>query len=118
MKIQIINGPNLNLLGVREPGIYGSSSFEQYLPQLQAQYPDIEIWAVEPENAAILAGGTIGTHMQMGIGDGIIPKILNQNIYSDIYIVSDDEAINTSRRLSRPPWRTAGRGTRIPSPPS
>ncbi|MBO4862993.1 MAG: cysteine synthase A [Eubacterium sp.] len=68
---------------------------------LKAQYPDIEIWAVEPENAAILAGGTIGTHMQMGIGDGIIPKILNQNIYSDIYIVSDDEAINTSRRLSR-----------------
>ena len=68
---------------------------------LKAQYPDIEIWAVEPENAAILAGGTIGTHMQMGIGDGIIPKILNQNIYSDIYIVSDEEAINTSRRLSR-----------------
>ena len=43
MKILIINGPNLNLLGVREPGIYGSSSFEQYLPQLQAQYPDITI---------------------------------------------------------------------------
>ena len=42
MKIQIINGPNLNLLGTREPGIYGSSSFEQYLPQLQACYPDIE----------------------------------------------------------------------------
>ena len=44
---------------------------------LKAQYPDIEIWAVEPENAAILAGGTIGTHLQMGIGDGIIPDILN-----------------------------------------
>ena len=43
MKIQIINGPNLNLLGVREPGIYGSSSFESYLPQLKAKYPDIEI---------------------------------------------------------------------------
>lgn len=38
---------------------------------LKAQNPDIEIWAVEPENAAILAGGTIGTHLQMGIGDGI-----------------------------------------------
>ena len=51
---------------------------------LKAQYPDIEIWAVEPENAAILAGGTVGTHLQMGIGDGIIPEILNQQIYSDI----------------------------------
>jgi cysteine synthase A len=68
---------------------------------LKAQYPDIEIWAVEPENAAILAGGTIGTHMQMGIGDGIIPKILNQEIYSDIYVVSDEEAIDTAKRLAR-----------------
>ncbi|MCQ2465511.1 MAG: cysteine synthase A [Oscillospiraceae bacterium] len=68
---------------------------------LKAQYPDIEIWAVEPENAAILAGGTIGTHMQMGIGDGIIPDILNQNIYDDIYIITDKEAIETSRRLAK-----------------
>ena len=68
---------------------------------LKAQYPDIEIWAVEPENAAILAGGTVGTHMQMGIGDGIIPTILNQKIYSDIYIVTDEEAINTSKMLAR-----------------
>ena len=43
MEIQIINGPNLNLLGVREPGIYGSNSFESYLPQLKAVFPDIEI---------------------------------------------------------------------------
>ncbi|MCR5104342.1 MAG: cysteine synthase A [Eubacterium sp.] len=68
---------------------------------LKAQYPDIEIWAVEPENAAILAGGTIGTHIQMGIGDGIIPDILNQSIYDDIYVVTDDEAIETSKRLAR-----------------
>ena len=40
MKIQIINGPNLNLLGVREPGIYGSNSFESYLPKLKAKFPD------------------------------------------------------------------------------
>lgn len=68
---------------------------------LKAQYPDIEIWAVEPENAAILAGGNIGTHLQMGIGDGIIPPILNKSIYNDIYIVTDEEAIATSRRLAR-----------------
>ena len=68
---------------------------------LKAQYPGIEIWAVEPENAAILAGGTIGTHLQMGIGDGIIPEILNQQIYNDIYVVTDEEALETSRRLAR-----------------
>lgn len=68
---------------------------------LKAQNPDIEIWAVEPENAAILAGGTIGTHLQMGIGDGVIPAILNQNIYDYIYVVTDEEAIKTARDLSR-----------------
>lgn len=68
---------------------------------LKAQNPDIEIWAVEPENAAILAGGNIGTHLQMGIGDGIIPEILDQNIYDEIYIVTDDEAINTAKDLAR-----------------
>lgn len=68
---------------------------------LKAQYPDIKIWAVEPENAAVLSGGSIGTHLQMGIGDGIIPKILNQDIYEDIYIVTDEEAIRTSKELAR-----------------
>ncbi len=68
---------------------------------LKAQYPDIEIWAVEPENAAILAGGTIGTHLQMGIGDGIIPDILNREIYDEIYVVTDEEALNTAKRLAR-----------------
>ena len=68
---------------------------------LKAQYPGIEIWAVEPENAAILAGGTVGTHLQMGIGDGIIPEILNQEIYNNIYVVTDEEALDTSRRLAR-----------------
>ena len=67
---------------------------------LKAQNPDITIWAVEPENAAILAGGNIGTHLQMGIGDGLIPKILNQNIYDDICIVKDEEAIQTSKDLA------------------
>ncbi len=68
---------------------------------LKALNPDITIWAVEPEHAAILAGGNIGTHLQMGIGDGLIPDNLNTNIYSDICIISDDEAINTARDLAR-----------------
>ncbi|MBQ8592449.1 MAG: cysteine synthase A [Lachnospiraceae bacterium] len=68
---------------------------------LKAQNPDIEIWAVEPENAAILAGGTIGTHLQMGIGDGLIPENLNQNIYDEVYIVTDEEAIQTAKDLAR-----------------
>ena len=68
---------------------------------LKKQYPEIEIWAVEPEHAAILAGGTIGTHLQMGIGDGIIPENLNQDIYDDIYIVTDEEAIQTAKDLAK-----------------
>jgi len=68
---------------------------------LKEANPDITIWAVEPEHAAILAGGTIGTHLQMGIGDGLIPANLNTRIYEDICIVTDDEAINTSKRLMR-----------------
>lgn len=68
---------------------------------LKAKYPEIHIWAVEPENAAILSGGSIGTHLQMGIGDGLIPKNLNTHIYEHIDIVTDDEAIETSRRLIR-----------------
>lgn len=68
---------------------------------LKALNPDMEIWAVEPENAAILAGGTVGAHVQMGIGDGLIPTNLNLEIYDHIYIVTDDEALDTSRRLAR-----------------
>ena len=67
---------------------------------LKAENPDMEIWAVEPEHAAILSGGSIGTHLQMGIGDGVIPKILNQNIYDDICIIKDEEAIRTSKELA------------------
>ena len=68
---------------------------------LKAQNPDIKIWAVEPENAAILAGGTIGSHIQMGIGDGLIPPVLNCNIYEKICIISDEEALATSKDLAR-----------------
>lgn len=68
---------------------------------LKALNPNMTIWAVEPENAAILAGGTVGAHLQMGIGDGLIPDILNQKIYEHIYIVTDEEAISTARELAR-----------------
>ncbi len=67
---------------------------------LREKNPDMEIWAVEPEHAAILSGGSIGTHLQMGIGDGVIPAILNTEIYNDICIVTDEEAIQTSRDLA------------------
>jgi len=67
---------------------------------LRSANPDMEIWAVEPEDAAILSGGSIGTHLQMGIGDGVIPDILNQEIYQDIYIVKDEEAIQTAKDLA------------------
>ena len=67
---------------------------------LKAANPDIIIWAVEPENAAILSGGSIGTHIQMGIGDGLVPPILNQSIYSDIYIVTDEQALQTAKDLA------------------
>lgn len=67
---------------------------------LKAANPDMEIWAVEPEHAAILSGGSIGTHLQMGIGDGLIPAILNVDIYDDICIIKDEEAIRTSKELA------------------
>ena len=68
---------------------------------LKAKNPDITIWAVEPENAAILSGGSIGTHVQMGIGDGLIPAILNQNIYDGVCIITDEEALETSKNLAK-----------------
>ena len=54
MKIQIINGPNLNLLGTREPGIYGSSTFDDYLKTLRAQYPDVQIDYIRATSRAVL----------------------------------------------------------------
>lgn len=68
---------------------------------LRKANPDIEIWALEPENAAILSGKEVGSHIQMGIGDGVIPGILDQKIYDEIVIVTDEEAIQTARELAR-----------------
>ncbi len=68
---------------------------------LRKANPDIEIWALEPENAAILSGKEIGSHIQMGIGDGVIPGILDQEIYNDVVIVTDKEALQTAKDLAK-----------------
>jgi len=84
MKIQIINGPNLNLLGTREPGIYGSSSFDQYLPQLQARYPNIEI-AYYQSN---IEGELINKMQEIGFScDGIV---LNAGAYTHTSVALHD----------------------------
>ena len=67
---------------------------------LRRENPEMTIWAVEPKDAAILSGGSIGTHVQMGIGDGIVPPILNTKIYDEICIVEDEEALRVSRELA------------------
>ena len=95
-----------NLAGVNRPKdnsefMAGNFGFASTLLETLKKYnPDMTIWAVEPENAAILSGGSIGTHVQMGIGDGVIPEILNQDIYDDVCIIKDEEAIRISKELA------------------
>jgi len=84
MKILIVNGPNLNLLGTREPGIYGSSSFEQYLPKLQALYPDVEISYYQSN----VEGELINKMQEVGFSyDGIV---LNAGAYTHTSIALHD----------------------------
>jgi 3-dehydroquinate dehydratase II len=84
MKIQIINGPNLNLLGVREPGIYGNSSFETYLPQLRAKYPDMEIDYYQSN----IEGELINKMQEVGFSyDGIV---LNAGAYTHTSLALQD----------------------------
>lgn len=68
---------------------------------LKEHNPECVIWAIEPEKAAILSKKKVTTHIQMGIGDGVIPAILDQTIYDEVHIISDDEAIKTARDLAR-----------------
>ena len=67
---------------------------------LKTANPDMTIWAIEPQNAAILSGGAIGTHIQMGIGDGLIPHNLNTEIYDEVCVISDEEALKTAKELA------------------
>ena len=68
---------------------------------LRQANPEICIWAVEPSQAAILTGGPVGSHLQMGIGDGLIPDTLDQSIYDEVCVVSDEEALSAARDLAR-----------------
>ena len=67
---------------------------------LRTRFPNVKIVAAEPENAAILAGGAIGSHLQQGIGDGLIPGNLDQSLLTGTMIVTDDEALSTARNLA------------------
>lgn len=84
MKLLILNGPNLNLLGKREPGIYGSSSFEAYLPELQAAYPDVEIEYYQSN----IEGEMINKMQEVGFAyDGIV---LNAGAYTHTSVALHD----------------------------
>ncbi len=91
MKIAIINGPNLNLLGKREPEIYGSLSFEQYLEELKAQFPGVEFTYFQSN----VEGEIVNCLQQVGFSyDGIL---LNAASYTHTSIAIRDAiaAINT-----------------------
>lgn len=84
MKILILNGPNLNLLGVREPGIYGSESFEAYLPKLKEKYPDVEIEYFQSN----VEGVMIDKMQEVGFSyDGIV---LNAGAYTHTSVALHD----------------------------
>ena len=84
MWIQIINGPNINLLGKREPSIYGSVSFEDYLAELRAKYPEVQIDYYQSN----FEGELIYMIQQMGFdADGII---LNAGAYTHTSIALQD----------------------------
>lgn len=68
---------------------------------LKENYPDLIIAAVEPANAAILSGGEVSNHEQQGVGDGLIPPILNIEIIDEVVIVTDQQALETARRLAK-----------------
>lgn len=68
---------------------------------IKARYPECLIVAAEPENAALLSGGKMGHHIQQGIGDGILPDVLDRSVIDKIVIVTDDEALQTARALAR-----------------
>ena len=84
MKYFIINGPNLNLLGTREPGIYGARSFDDYLAELRAQYPTVELTYFQSNHE----GDLIDKLHEVGFtADGIV---LNAGAYTHTSIALHD----------------------------
>ena len=67
---------------------------------LKARKPDVQIFAVEPENSPVLSGGEHSPHMIQGIGAGFVPDVLNTDLIDEVLIVSNDEALETARRLA------------------
>lgn len=91
MKLLILNGPNLNLLGVREPGIYGNDSMENYLETLRKEFPQVEIEYFQSN----IEGEMIDKMQQVGYSyDGIV---LNAGAYTHTSVALHDciRAINT-----------------------
>ena len=86
MKIQIINGPNLNLLGQREPGIYGSESFDNYLKALRTKYPDVQIDYYQSN----VEGELINKMQEVGFFDGYDGIVLNAGAYTHTSIALQD----------------------------
>jgi cysteine synthase A len=68
---------------------------------LKEKKQKIKIVAVEPKNSSALLGREPGLHLIQGIGDGFVPDVLNVNLVDMVFTVSDEEAIETTRRLSR-----------------
>ena len=68
---------------------------------IKARKPGFKVVAVEPDASPILSGGAKGTHKIQGIGAGFIPEVLNTKIYDEIIRVTDDNAIETARRMAR-----------------
>ena len=98
--IEILNQVNIPIDGFCS-GIGTGGTISGIGKILRAKYPDILIWAIEPDQAAVLSGGIVRTHNQMGIGDGFIPENLDTSIYDDTYIISDEEALQTAKDLAQ-----------------
>lgn len=68
---------------------------------LKKHFEDIRIYAVEPDEAAVLSGESPGPHKIQGLGAGFVPKVLNTDIYDDILRITNDEAFNEARETAR-----------------